>query len=88
MGSQGHEKLLQQLFAIESTVFTSNYPVLMPITYKNEIQLRLDSNMIFYTIINITNFELYDMFSVKGGPSIKLDVGKWNFGTGFFFYKE
>ena len=39
IGFQGHENLLQQLPDGRSTIFTSNYPVFMPITYKNCIQL-------------------------------------------------
>ena len=88
IGFQGHEKLLYQLSESESTILTSNYPVFMPISYQNDIQLRLDSNIIFYTKMSIANFELYDIFAVKGGPSIKLDVGKWSYGNSFIFTKS
>ena len=88
IGFQGHEKLLQQLPASESTILKSNHPVFMPLAYQNEIQLRLDSNIIFYRKINITNFELHDVFAVKGGPSIKVDIGKWNYENGFILTKS
>ena len=85
VGSQGHEKLLQQLPESGSTISKSNYHVFMPLTYQNEIKLRLDSNIIFYRSIDIASFELYDVFAVKGGPPIKLNFGKWTFGNGFIF---
>ena len=88
IGFQGHEKLLQQLPDNRPTFLTSNYPVFMPSTYQNEISLRLDSNIIFYRTIDIASFELYDVFAVKGGPSIKLDVGEWKYGNGFILRKS
>ena len=82
IGRQGHEKLLKHLSEDSSPILTSNYPVFMPISYQNDLQLRLDSNIFFYTDNDGGNYELYDIFAVKGGPSIKLEVGKWNFDNG------
>ena len=88
IGFQGHEKILQQLTDAGSTILTSNYPVFIPITYQNEIGLRLDSNIIFYKNIGIASFQLYDVFAVKGGPSIKVDFGKWNYENRFNLTKS
>ena len=60
----------------------------MPISYQNDIPLRLDSNIIYYMDSGDIYYELYDIFAVKGGPSIKLNVGKWNFGNGFILTKS
>ena len=81
-GSQGHEKLLEHLSEGAPSMLTSNYPVFMPISYKNEIQLRLDTNILFYVENDIANYELHDIFAVKAGPSMALEVGKWNFEDG------
>ena len=48
IGRKGHEKLLKRLSEVAPTILTSNNPVFMPISYQNDIQLRLDSNIFFY----------------------------------------
>ena len=68
VGRQGHEKLLKHLSEGSPSILTSNYPVFMPISYQNDIQLRLDSNILFYRDNDIANYELYDIFAVKAGP--------------------
>ena len=57
----------------------SNYPVLMPSEYSRHIDLKLDSNIIFYVEDEETNtVELVDMFAVKGGPLITMSLGIWS----------
>ena len=46
------------------------------------MRLRLDSHIFFYENIYDGNYELYDIFSVKGGPLIKIEFGKWNLEKG------
>ena len=82
VGSQGHEKLLKHLSDGAPSILTSNYPVFIPFSYKKDIQLRLDSNILFYRDNDIANYELYDIFAVKAGPAIALEVGNWNFDNG------
>ena len=82
VGQQGHTELLKHLSRSEPSLLTSNYPVFMPSSYKNDVRLRLDSNILFYTEINITEYEIHDIFAVKAGPSIALDVGLWEFDKG------
>ena len=88
VGSQGHEKLLKQLSEGAPSILTLNYPVFMPISYQKDIQLRLDSNIYFYRDIDISNYEVYDIFAVKAGPDIALEVGKWNFDDGMTLSKS
>ena len=92
LGEQGHEQLLKKLggdvpltlFSTKYTVnlFSTNYPSFMPTSYKTDIRLRLDSNIIFYKENFISNYDLYDIFAVKGGPPITLEVGKWDIDNG------
>ena len=87
-GSQGHLNLLKHLDEVAPSLLISNYPVFLPISYQNDIKLRLDSNIIFYRENDNRNYELYDIFAVKGGPSIKLEVGKWSFDDGIILSKS
>ena len=82
VGFEVHYKLLKDLSEVAPTTFTSHYPVFMPLTYKNAFQLRLDSNIIFYGKNDDGTYKLNDIFAVKGGPSISLEVGKWSFDNG------
>ena len=54
----------------------------MPSLYQNDIKLRLDSNIIFFHENGNGYYELYDIFAVKGGPPIKLEIGTWNLENG------
>ena len=82
VGHQGHDELLNYLLENEPSVLTSSYPVFMSISYKKDIPLRLDSNVFFYEENYDGNYELYDVFSVRGEPSFKLEVGNWNLDNG------
>ena len=77
-GNQGHEKLLKQLTAVAPFMLTSNYPTLMPTSYKADIKLRLDSNVLFYEEMSPTRYDLYDIFAVKDGPPIIEKLGNWD----------
>ena len=82
LGNQGHNKLLKQVDAVIPTMLTSNYPTFMPISYKDEIRLRLDSNVIFYEERSPTSCHLYDLFAVKDGPPITEKLGIWDMKKG------
>ena len=88
VGSQGHGELLQNLSEDAPSIWTSNNPIFMPFSYKNDIQLRLDSNILFYVEHDIASYELYDIFAVKGGPSTALEVGKWSLDDGVMLIKS
>ena len=82
VGSQGHRKLLKQLAKIVPSIFSSNYPIFMPNDYTNDINLRLDSNVIFYEKEASGMCELIDKFAIKGGPTILETLGYWNIEEG------
>ena len=79
VGSDCHSRLLE---LVTSTMFRSNCPVFMPLCYSNEIKLRLDSNIVFYEEGNATQYQLFDVFAVKGGPLRSLRLGSWTHGEG------
>ena len=81
-GNQGHEKLLKQLTPVVPFLFTSNSPTFMPTSYKEDIKLRLDTNVIFYEESNQARYDLYDIFAVKGGPPITEKLGNWDMKRG------
>ena len=84
VGSPGHEQLLIELTKLVPSMFTSNCPVFMPRDYSTMIKLRLDSNIIFHEVVTGTGteFDLVDIFAIKDGPPIKLEVGKWDVDSG------
>ena len=85
VGSKGHGHLLNLLTQLAPTMFTSEFPVFMPLDYAEDVNLRLDSNIVFYEHTSSTNYGLFDVFAVKKGPLIKLDVGTWIKSNGFIF---
>ena len=82
IGRTGHEHLLKELNKGSPSLLTTNYPVFMPTSYKDDIKLRLDSNIIFFNDSSAGNWKLLDIFSVKNGLPITLEVGKWDTGNG------
>ena len=88
VGNRGHEKLLSELAKESSTPLTSICPVFLPISYKKEINLRLDSNIVFYEKEGAASYNLYDIFAIKGGPPITLGIGKWDSSNGIILEKH
>ena len=87
VGSEGHDGLLKYITDVVPSLLRSNYPLFMPISYQNDIKLRLDSNIFFFRG-NHRNYDLYDVFAVKVGPSIELEVGKWTVDNGISLVKS
>ena len=83
-GGEGHRQLLTGLSnnVTTSLIFTSNYPVFVPLEYSNDIALRLDSHITFYEV-EPNGVRLTDKFAVKGGTPIILDLGRWTTLKGF-----
>ena len=88
LGQHGHGKLLKKLADDAPLLLSTNYPIFMPTSYKTDIKLRLDSNVLFFEEKNVGNYDLYDIFAVKGGPSIALEVGRWNNDNGMVLRKR
>ena len=65
VGGQSNNELLKQISKSASFLFTSNYPVFMPTSYKNDIKLRLDSNIFFFSDHKDGTYELQDIFAIK-----------------------
>ena len=78
VGHQSHQGLLEKLAQLQPAIFRWSSPVFMPIEYVDTMRLRLDSNVIFYEKEAMNKFNLLDIFTVKGGPLITLDIGDWN----------
>ena len=79
VGNHGNENLLKLLSEVAPSLFIANYPLFMPLSNQNDIQLRLDSNIIFYGDNHNGGYKLYDIFAVKGGSAIKLEFGYWKY---------
>ena len=47
LGSEGQGNILKQLSVGSTNLLTSNIPAFIPISYRKDIKLRLDSNIIF-----------------------------------------
>ena len=82
IGSQIHEQLIRKITKDEPSTFISNCPIIMPKEYSNSLNLRLDSNVIFYEEITQMEYKLHDVFAVKGGPKITLELAQWNYYSG------
>ena len=82
----GHTQLLSELMRISPSHFTSECPAFMPREYFNETRLRLDSNILFYHHDEgVGEYHVEDIFAIKGGTPITLELGKWNALDGFRF---
>ena len=88
VGSGGHASLLLLLASITPSIFSSNCPLLIPIEYRDELKLRLDSNIIFYKAEPGQKYKLIDSFAIKGGPTISVPIGYWDMMNGISFVES
>ena len=58
VGRTGHENLLSELAQRSPSLLTTNFPVFMPISYKDDIKLWLDSNIIMFNESSAGNWRL------------------------------
>ena len=72
-----HNALLEDLQTLVPDMFRSDCPVFMPRGYLNLVKQRLDNNVIFYENLNGT-YNLTDIYSVNGGPTISLPLASWD----------
>ena len=86
--SPGHEQLLIDISKLVPSMFTSNYPVFIPEEYSSMVELRLDSNLIFFENTGLLGTKLLDIFAVKGGPPIRLEIGGWDIDNRMILYKS
>lgn len=85
---EGHEQVIEKVTRLASTIWRSNCPVFMPLESSNEINLRLDSNIIFYEEHGPNAYRLVDIFAVKSGPPIRIELGNWVNQDGFSFKSQ
>ena len=85
IGGLVHEHLLTQITEIAPSFFTSECPLFMPKGTQKVLELRLDSNIVFYERLNQNEYELTDIFRVKRGSQITLNIGKWEANSGISF---
>ena len=78
LGGMGQRELVAELDNKAFTIFTSDNPVFMPAKHANAVNLRLDSNIIFIDEDGSASYKLIDIFAVKGGPPIRIEIGEWN----------
>ena len=86
VGDKGHRELVRQLAIDVPTIFASGCPLFLPVEYKNEIKLRLDSNVIFYEGPIDGKYKFMDIFAVKNESPITLGLGIWQKSTGIDLY--
>ena len=75
---QSHGQLLAYIEHVDPFMFRLNTPVFMPLEYSDRIELRLDSNVVFYKEEKPGTYKVLDKFAVKGGTPIVIDLGKWD----------
>ena len=68
------------------SLFRSSRPVFMPHDYAHLIDLRLDSNTLFYKRERDFDYTLFDKFTVKSGTPITKVLGSWNYNSGLEIY--
>ena len=79
LGGIGQRKLVTQLDKQIFTIFTSDNPVFMPAQYANAVKLRLDSNIIFINEDGPKSYNFDDIFAIKGGVPLRMEIGKWSY---------
>ena len=78
VGSHQHRDLVKNISDIVPSIFTSGYPVFMPKIHTNAVNLRLDSNVIFYEEKPSGVIEFVDKFAIGGGPTITETLAYWS----------
>ena len=75
--------------ATSHSLYRSPLPVFMPIKYADLIELRLDSNVLFYRSLGGEEITIVDMFAVKDGKPIIRELGLWKMSNGLkLFYRK
>ena len=79
---QDHGRLLDDIEQVQPLMFRLNAPVFMPLEYSDMIELKLDSNIVFYEVDKTGTYKLLDKYAVKGGPPITTELGTWDVSLG------
>ena len=76
------KKWLKHLEHLEPTMFRTDRPIFMPKEYSKTVELKLDSNIVFFEIQANGTINLVDEFAVNGGPTIDFQLGTWDMANG------
>ena len=82
-GTEPRKEWLNYIEMLEPLIFRSDCPIFMPGEVSNMVELRLDSNILFFENEKDGRYRLDDKFAVKGGPHISLELGDWDEVNGF-----
>ena len=85
---EGQQKLFEKVTRLAPTIWTSNCPAFMPLEYVGNINLRLDSNVVFYEEHGPEKYRLVDIFTVKGAQLMKIDMCIWEYLKEFTFLSQ
>ena len=77
-GTKPNEAWLKYLVEKEPLIFRTNNPMFMPLDYLGMVELKLDTNIIFYEKEKDGRYNLFDRFAVRGEPPIYIELGSWD----------
>ena len=83
---EGMAILVKEVARLIPSLFRSPCPAFMSLDYADLIDLKLDSNIIFYKREADLEYILLDKFAVKGGQPITLELGSWTKKGGLELY--
>ena len=85
-GGNGMTSLIEEISQRMPSLLRSPCPLILPLGYIDSIELRLDSNLLFYKRTNDQAFILFDKYTFKDGPPITKELGFWNKSMGLELY--
>ena len=74
----GMTELVEEITQLIPLLFRTQCPVIVPLGYSHLIDLRLDSNSLFYMQENDYKYKLFDIYAFNGGPPITKELGLWS----------
>ena len=87
IGSYIEHRWLDYLLLRVMNIFRTDCPIFMHLELSNVMQLKLDSNIIFYERKDFS-YIMFDKFSVNGGSPIIFEIGSWVEGNGLKLQKS
>ena len=75
VGTEINQEWLTHVATLEPLLFRSSSPIFMPKAFLHMVKLRLDSNIVFYEKDINGKYHLMDIFAIKGGTPIEIEIG-------------
>lgn len=82
----GMSTLIKEISKIIPSLYRSPCPVFMHLDYVDMIELKLDSNILFYKTENDLGYKLLDIYAYKDGPLYTNEIGSWSETGGLELY--